>query len=99
MYTYSDNNSNNNNNNNNNNNKTIGLLHKSQNTLPRQALIIMYKVFVRPHLDYGDIPYDQTYNASFHQKLEKIQCLYSNNRSYSWYLERKYVPRTGLGIS
>ena len=54
-------------------NKTICLLHKLQNTLPRQALITIYKAFVRPHLDYGDILYDQAYNASFHQKLEKIQ--------------------------
>ena len=54
-------------------NKTIGLLRKLQNTLPRQALITIYKAFVRPHLDYGDILYDQDYNASFHQKLEKIQ--------------------------
>ena len=54
-------------------NKTIGLLRKLQNTLPRQALITIYKAFVRPHLDYGDILYDQAYNASFHQKLEKIQ--------------------------
>ena len=44
-----------------------------QNTLPRQVLITIYKAFVRPHLDYGDILYDQAYNASFHQKLEKIQ--------------------------
>ena len=27
----------------------------------------------RPHLDYGDIIYDQAYNASFHQKLDSIQ--------------------------
>ena len=54
-------------------NKTIALLRKLQNTLPRQALITIYKAFVRPHLDYGDILYDQAYNASFHQKLEKIQ--------------------------
>ena len=54
-------------------NKTIGLLRKLQNTLPRQALITRCKAFVRPHLDYGDILYDQVYNASFHQKLEKIQ--------------------------
>ena len=52
-------------------NKTIGLLRKLHNTLPRQALITIYKAFVRSHLDYGDILYDQAYNASFHQKLEK----------------------------
>ena len=51
----------------------IGLLRKLHNTLPRQALITIYKAFVRPLLDYGDTLYDQAYNASFHQKLEKIQ--------------------------
>ena len=54
-------------------NKTIGIPCKLQNTLPRQALITIYKTFVKPHLDYGDILYDQVYHASFHQKLEKIQ--------------------------
>ena len=34
--------------------------------LPRSALITMYKIFVRPNLDYGDILYDQAYNMSFH---------------------------------
>ena len=56
-------------------NKTIGLLRKLQNTLPRQALITIYKAFARPHLDYGDILYDQAYNASFHQKLEKYNTM------------------------
>ena len=54
-------------------NKTIGLLRKLQNTIPRQALVTIYKAFVRPHLDYGHILYDQAHNASFHQKLEKMQ--------------------------
>ena len=35
--------------------------------------ITLYKAFVRPHLDYGDIIYDQAHNASFHQKLESLQ--------------------------
>ena len=55
-------------------NKTIGLLRKLQNISPRSALLTIYKGFVRPHLDYGDITYDQAYNASFHQKLELLQC-------------------------
>ena len=54
-------------------NKTIGLLRKLQNFLPRKSLLTMYKSFIRPHLDYGDIIYDQTYNTSFHQKLESLQ--------------------------
>ena len=32
-----------------------------------------YKSFIRPHLDYGDTIYDQTYNSSFRQKLDSIQ--------------------------
>ena len=43
-------------------NKTIGLLYKLQNILPRAALTITYKAFVRPHLDYGDILYDKVCN-------------------------------------
>ena len=52
--------------------KTIALPSKLQNILPRAALITIYKAFVRPHLDYGDIYYDQEYSMSFHQKLESI---------------------------
>ena len=33
----------------------------------------MYKAFVRPHLDYGDIIYDEAFNETFHQKLGSIQ--------------------------
>ena len=35
-------------------NKTIGLL-QTLPTLPRPTLMTMYKPFVKPHLDYGDI--------------------------------------------
>ena len=54
-------------------NKTIWRLRELQNILPRSALLIIYQSFIRPHLDYGDIIYDQAYNASFHQKLELLQ--------------------------
>ena len=36
-------------------NKTIGLLRKLQKLLSRSTFITIYKAFVRPHLDYGDI--------------------------------------------
>ena len=52
--------------------KTIGLLRKLRNILPKPALLTIYKCFIRPHLYYGDIIYDQAYNLSFHQKLESI---------------------------
>ena len=54
-------------------NKTIGLLGKLQNTLPRTSLITIFKSYIRPHLDYGDIIYDRAYNTSFHQNIESIQ--------------------------
>ena len=33
----------------------------------------IYKAFKRPHLDYGDIIYDEACNKAFQQKLEPIQ--------------------------
>ena len=54
-------------------NKTIGLILKLQNFLSRTALTTLYKAFVCPHLDYGNIIYDQVHNASFHQRLESLQ--------------------------
>ena len=49
------------------------LLGKLQNILPRSALLTIYNRFVRTHLDYGDIIYDQAFNNSFHQKIESLQ--------------------------
>ena len=57
-----------------NKNKTIGLLRKLSNLLPRQALVTIYKAFVRPYLDYGDVLYDQAFNNYFQEKIESIQC-------------------------
>ena len=47
-------------------NKTIGVLGKIQNLLPRTALITIYKAFVRLHLGYGDILHDQAFDMPFH---------------------------------
>ena len=53
--------------------KSVGLIRKFQPILPRFSLLTIYKTFVRPHLNYGDIIYDQTYNASFDRKHESIE--------------------------
>ena len=53
--------------------KTIGLQRKLPAVLRHPSLVTIYKAFIRPHLDYGDIIYDQAYNESFHQKLESKQ--------------------------
>ena len=43
----------------------IGLnLIRHLNLLSRSFLLTVYKCFIRPHLDYGDIVYDQT-NLSY----------------------------------
>ena len=41
--------------------------------LPRNSLLTIYKSFIRPHLDYGDILYDNPNNENFQSKLEKVQ--------------------------
>ena len=46
--------------------RTRALLRQLQHILPRHAFITIYKSFIRPYLDYGDILYDKAFNASFH---------------------------------
>ena len=53
--------------------KSIGLLQKLNYRLARSSLITIYKSFVRPHLDYGDVIFDKAYNNFFQQRLESFQ--------------------------
>ena len=53
--------------------KGIGIIKKLSNVLPRKSLITIYKFFVRLHLDYGDLIYDQPNNESFCQQIESVQ--------------------------
>ena len=52
--------------------KAVCLLRKLRNLLRRTALITNYKSFIRSHLDYGDVLYDQAFNKLFREKLECI---------------------------
>ena len=54
-------------------NKGIGMITRLYTYLPRYALINVYKTFVRPHLDYGDIIYDNPINESLCNKIESVQ--------------------------
>ena len=54
-------------------NRTVGLLRTIKQVIPRPSLIIIYKAFIRPHLDYGDVVFDQAFNNSFNRRLESIQ--------------------------
>ena len=53
--------------------KGIGIIRKLHYILPRHSLLTIYKSFIRPHLDYGDIIYDQPNNQAFSNKLEAVQ--------------------------
>ena len=39
----------------------------------RASLVNIYRALVRPHLDYGDIIYDNSSNATFSQMIESVQ--------------------------
>ena len=54
-------------------NKGIAILRKLQTVLPTEALLTIYKSFIRPHFDYGDVIYGQSYDDLFHAKLESYQ--------------------------
>ena len=54
-------------------NKMIGLIKRHSVNLPRNALLTtIYKFFIRPHLDCGDVLYDKPNNYNFQNKMEKM---------------------------
>ena len=54
-------------------NKGIGLIKRLYSYLPRKSLLNIYKSFIRPHLDYGDVIYDQPHNDTFCRMIESVQ--------------------------
>ena len=55
-------------------NKLIGTIKHLSFHFPRKSLLMIYKLFFQPHLDYGDIIYDNPENDTLINKLEKVQC-------------------------
>ena len=53
--------------------KGISIIRKLNKTLPQHSLITIYKSFVRPYLNYGDIFYDKPNKKSRNQKIKRIQ--------------------------
>ena len=53
--------------------KAIGITRKLNNILPRYALLTIDHSFVKPHLDYGYVIYDQPKNEMFSRKIERVQ--------------------------
>ena len=54
-------------------NKIMGIMERLSVVLSRRSLITIYKSFVRPNLDYGDIIYDKPFNESFKRNIEMVQ--------------------------
>ena len=54
-------------------NKGISLIKKIRYSLLRKSLFTIYKDFLRPLIDYGDIIYEKPQNDSFSEKLESMQ--------------------------
>ena len=54
-------------------NKGIGIIKRLWRILPRKSLLTIYKSFIRLHLHYCDVIYDQPNNESFCTKTERIQ--------------------------
>ena len=54
-------------------NKGIGTIKRLYNNLPRNALLSIYKYFIRPHLDYAYIIYDQPHYQSLSDRIESVQ--------------------------
>ena len=52
----------------------IGVIKRLSINLSRDALLKIYKSFIRLHLDYVGIIYDKPNNESFKSKIENIQC-------------------------
>ena len=50
-------------------NRGIGVIRKLDNILPRSALLTIYRSFIRPHLDYGDVINNQPENQSLSSKI------------------------------
>ena len=77
-------------------NKAVGFLRKLRNLLPRATLITVYKAFIRSHLDYGDIPYDQAFINSFKENLESIR--YNASLALAGALRGTSKEKIGVGV-
>ena len=54
-------------------NRAVGLLRKLYQYVLRKTSLLIYKAYIRPHLDYADVVYDQPQNTSFCNRLESVQ--------------------------
>ena len=78
----------------------IGVIQYMSRYVTREVLDQMYKLYVRPHLDYGDIiyhKYDPELNLDFTKKLEATQYSAALAVSGAWRGTNKYKLYEELG--
>ena len=78
----------------------IGVIRYMSRYVTREVLDQMYKLYVRPHLDYGDIIYHKYYpelNLDFTKKLEATQYSAALAVSGAWRGTNKYKLYEELG--
>ena len=56
-------------------NKGIGIIRKFNSILLRSSLLTIYRSFIRPHLNYGDVIYDQPENESSEVRLNRFNTM------------------------
>ena len=54
-------------------NQILGLMKRLSVNFLRSAFLTIYKSFIRPHLEFGDILYDKPDNENSENKIEKVQ--------------------------
>ena len=55
--------------------KGIGIIKRLSHILPKKSLLTINKYFIRPHLDYCDVIYDQPNKESFVPKLKEYSTM------------------------
>ena len=78
----------------------IGVIRDMSRYVTHEVLDQMYKLYVRPHLDYGDIiyhKYDPELNLDFTKKLEATQYSAALAVSGAWHGTNKYKLYEELG--
>ena len=69
----------------------IGIIRKLNEALLRDSLITIYKSFVRLHLGYGDIIYNQPNKWNLNQNIKRIQ--YNATRAITDAIKETYQRR------
>ena len=54
-------------------NNGIALLRKLRHSIPTKLLLLIYKTFLRLHLDYCDVIYDNPHNEKFRDTIQSFQ--------------------------